>query len=191
MKYFGTEKGTSEQRLADAKGSYRYWATQLRLDLSDLIIKKLKATNKPQSWAAEQSGKRESFISRLIHADANFTASVAAKVLFNIGVRPKLVDLEEWETLKKKAESHKSDSLTGNIERSIDIDIQSPTISESIESISNCGERKDADSKPHSGTICLAWGTNYHVGRSRSTVGENFNGNQSNFPHRFCIISHN
>jgi len=72
----------------------------MRLDLADLIINKLRATDEPQKDVAKRAGLRESFVSRLVHADSNFTALVAAKVLHALGIRPKLVDADEWDRLK-------------------------------------------------------------------------------------------
>lgn len=65
---------------------------ELRLSLSELILKNLKRKGWTQRELADAAQVKESLISRLVHADSNCTLDTAAKVLFALGVR---VSLEE------------------------------------------------------------------------------------------------
>ncbi len=64
----------------------------LREDLAFLILKQLKERGWTQKQLAQECGKTESFISRLIHTDTNVTFEVAATVLHALDIQPRLVD---------------------------------------------------------------------------------------------------
>jgi transcriptional regulator with XRE-family HTH domain len=62
----------------------------LRLDLADAIIRALRERGGTQQQLAEAAGMKPSFISRLVHSNANCTFEVAARVLHALGLRATL-----------------------------------------------------------------------------------------------------
>jgi transcriptional regulator with XRE-family HTH domain len=58
----------------------------LRLSLSTLVAKRLKAKGWTQKQLADATGMKESFITRIVHADSNCTFDVAGRILFALGV---------------------------------------------------------------------------------------------------------
>jgi len=62
----------------------------LRLDLADLIIAQLDRKRWTQKRLAQRCGMKESFVSRIIHAESNCTFDVAGRLLHALGVKPKL-----------------------------------------------------------------------------------------------------
>ncbi len=63
---------------------------ELRLNLSELIVEGMHRRDWSQRQLAEAAGVKESYITRLIHADANCTFESAGNVLFALGIRAKL-----------------------------------------------------------------------------------------------------
>ena len=102
------------ERFAQYKQTAEYFAQQLRLDLSDLVLRGLRREPQmTQRDLATKYGKGESFISRLINGDYNCSFGVAARVLFVLGIRPKLVDADEWERLKAQQPRRETPAETG------------------------------------------------------------------------------
>jgi plasmid maintenance system antidote protein VapI len=63
----------------------------LRLDLSEIILRHLCEHGMTQKEVAARSGMKESFITRLIHSEANCTFDTAGRILHALGIRAKLV----------------------------------------------------------------------------------------------------
>ena len=60
---------------------------ELRLSLSQTILRHLKAKGWTQSKLAKKTGMKEPFISRVLHSNANCTLDTAGKLLFALGIR--------------------------------------------------------------------------------------------------------
>lgn len=88
-------------------------AVDLRMDLADLLQYRLLEVGTTQREFAQAVGKRESFVSRVMHADANCTFKVVATLLQAVGVKPKLVDAEEWNRLLAIAEEKSVQDRSG------------------------------------------------------------------------------
>lgn len=101
---FGRTHNTDEGFRA-LKKTYRYAALQLRLDLADLVIRKLRETGEQKQDLATRAKMWPSEVSRVIGADHNFTATLAAKVLHPLGIMPKLVDAAEWNAMKEATDA--------------------------------------------------------------------------------------
>ena len=82
----------------------------LRLSLADIVLERLDELGWTQRRLAEEAGMRESFLSRVIHADSNWTCDVAGRLLFALGARAELrevvasetvtgIDASEWRNL--------------------------------------------------------------------------------------------
>lgn len=98
------------ERMKDLESRHidRYDELRLRADLSTLIEKGLDRKDINQAELARRAKKRESYISRLVNAATSCKMSIVAQVLAPLGIRPKLVDAAEWESLrafKRRAES--------------------------------------------------------------------------------------
>lgn len=78
--------------LEDFNKSPEGHALDLRLNLADLIIAKLKEKGWTQSQLAQKTKWKDSFISRLVHADENFTTETEARVLHALGIEPALTE---------------------------------------------------------------------------------------------------
>jgi transcriptional regulator with XRE-family HTH domain len=64
----------------------------LRLDLAEIVLKALKRKGWTQKQLAAAAGKRESFITRIIHSANNCTFEVAGQVLFALGIKARLAE---------------------------------------------------------------------------------------------------
>lgn len=60
---------------------------QLRLSLSEILLKHLRLKGWTQSRLAKQAEMKEPQISRIIHSDANCTLDTIGKLFFALGVR--------------------------------------------------------------------------------------------------------
>jgi transcriptional regulator with XRE-family HTH domain len=63
---------------------------QLRLDLADLVIAKLREKGWTQKQLADATGMKESFVTRIIHSNSNCTFGVAGRILFALDVKATL-----------------------------------------------------------------------------------------------------
>lgn len=59
---------------------------RLRLQLADLLLRQLRAKGWTQKQLAKAARMKESFITRVIHAESNCTFDVAGRLLFAAGV---------------------------------------------------------------------------------------------------------
>ena len=64
----------------------------LRLNLAEIVLRRLDALGWTQAELAKRAGKRESFISRIIHSDANCEFDTAGRILFALGVEVELAE---------------------------------------------------------------------------------------------------
>jgi len=64
------------------------YALDLRMILADLIMAKLDERGMTQSQLAQLTGWKDSFVSRLIHADANCSTETAGRALHALGLNP-------------------------------------------------------------------------------------------------------
>lgn len=76
----------------NAQKTAEFLAVGLRVDLAAIIMRGIKARGWTQKRLAEAVGMRESQISKLINGDANWETSTAARVLFALGVKARLVE---------------------------------------------------------------------------------------------------
>jgi ribosome-binding protein aMBF1 (putative translation factor) len=60
---------------------------ELRLSLSEVILQSLREKGWTQATLARRSGAKESFISRILHSNANCTLDTAGKLLHALEVR--------------------------------------------------------------------------------------------------------
>lgn len=80
------------------KGIDSYWASpegialKLRLNLAELIICRLHENGWTQRALARKIGWHDSFLSRLIHGDENWTTETAGQLLFALEVDAELVE---------------------------------------------------------------------------------------------------
>lgn len=77
--------------LEEADTSPQSVGFDFRLDLADIVLAQLKAKGWTQKRLAKESGFKESFISRIIHAESNCTFDVAGRILSALGLGGKLV----------------------------------------------------------------------------------------------------
>jgi len=66
-------------------------AYDLRLDLADIVVLALNERKWTQNQLAQMAGMKPAMLTRIIHAQTNFTADTAAKILFALGMKGKLV----------------------------------------------------------------------------------------------------
>lgn len=66
---------------------------KLRLNLAQIILRHLKENNWTQKELARKTSFKDSFISRLLHSDANCTFETAGRILFALGVEAKLEEV--------------------------------------------------------------------------------------------------
>jgi len=78
------------QLLDEFEGTPESRGYDLRLSLADLVLERLSELGWTQRRLAEEAGMRESFVSRVIHADSNWTCDVAGRILFALEVRAEL-----------------------------------------------------------------------------------------------------
>mgnify|MGYP006921330315 CR=1 FL=1 len=93
-----------------------FYGISLRDDLARLIIAGMDKQDKNQRELAELSGKKESYISRLLHMAANCNLSIVAQVLIPLGIRPMIVDQAEWNRLQHpKEQTSTASGVTTNV----------------------------------------------------------------------------
>ena len=68
---------------------------KLRLDLAEIVLRHLKQNDWTQKELARKTSFKDSFISRLLHSDANCTFETAGRILFALGVEAKLEEISE------------------------------------------------------------------------------------------------
>jgi plasmid maintenance system antidote protein VapI len=82
----------------------------LRLDLADIILRHLNKNGITQKKLAELAGMKEPMITRLIHAATNCTFDSAGRILFALGIKGRLVELQAsaggMPMARKKKSSH-------------------------------------------------------------------------------------
>jgi plasmid maintenance system antidote protein VapI len=66
---------------------------ELRLDLSEIILRHLDGKNWTQAKLAKAAGMKDPFLTRIIHAASNCTFDVAGRLLFALGVHAKLIEM--------------------------------------------------------------------------------------------------
>ena len=66
---------------------------KLRLNLAQIILRHLKENNWTQKELARKTSFKDSFISRLLHSDANCTFETAGRILYALGVEAKLEEV--------------------------------------------------------------------------------------------------
>ncbi len=66
---------------------------KLRLNLAQIILRHIKENNWTQKELATKTSFKDSFISRLLHSDANCTFETAGRILFALGVEAKLEEV--------------------------------------------------------------------------------------------------
>lgn len=76
--------------LAQWDANPRSAGVKLRLDLSLLVIQRLNKNGWTHKQLAEKAGVTPWLISRIVLADANCTFETAGRILFALGVKPKL-----------------------------------------------------------------------------------------------------
>jgi len=86
-------------RLAAFDATPEAAAIDLRMDLAELLQDRLVDTGMSQRELGRAAHKSESFISRVMNADANCTFKVVATLLHAVDITPKLVDSNEWNRL--------------------------------------------------------------------------------------------
>jgi transcriptional regulator with XRE-family HTH domain len=87
----------------------------LRLNLAEIVLRRLDALGWTQAKLAEETGKKESFISRIIHSDANCEFDTAGRILFALGVEAELTEKTpagQSVTLRFRAETAASVQFT-------------------------------------------------------------------------------
>jgi ribosome-binding protein aMBF1 (putative translation factor) len=76
------------QQTPDSRG------LDLRLDLAEIVLRHLSNVGMTQKEFAEIAGMKAAFINRVIHSDQNWTSDVAGRILFALGVKVKLVEVQ-------------------------------------------------------------------------------------------------
>lgn len=66
---------------------------KLRLNLAEIILRHIKENNWTQKELARKTSFKDSFISRLLHSDANCTFETVGRILFALGVEAKLEEV--------------------------------------------------------------------------------------------------
>lgn len=129
-------------QLAQSKETDEGISMSLRLDFAELILRNLALKNDwTQARLAQESGLRESYISRVIHSDANCQISTFGKILRALGVRATLVEKPASSVASKEGTSdgeetyieeetssegsYRFEDYTRDITREIDTDITS------------------------------------------------------------------
>ena len=82
------------KRLSDYQSSPKGYGTGLRHDVAAIIVQRLEELNWTQRDLAKAMGKPESFVSRLIHRNANCELETVGEVLHALGVKPSIVARE-------------------------------------------------------------------------------------------------
>lgn len=66
---------------------------ELRLHLSEIVLRHLRRDDWSQCKLAEKTGLKESFISRVLHSNANCTFETAGRLLFALGIRARIEEV--------------------------------------------------------------------------------------------------
>jgi plasmid maintenance system antidote protein VapI len=74
----------------------------LRLDLSEIILRHLSEKGWTQRRLAAATGMKPSFVTRLIHSSNNWNCRTAARICHALGVRPKLMETAVKESVQPK-----------------------------------------------------------------------------------------
>ena len=91
-----------------------YFQLSLRQDLATLIFEGLDRAGMSQEALARASGKKPSYISRLVNGSTNCKLAAVAQVLVPLGIEPMIVDKAEFDRLRdeeQRAKRHKTESL--------------------------------------------------------------------------------
>ena len=93
-------------RLSQSKETDEGIGISVRLDFAELILRNLDLKEDwTQSRLATESGLKESYISRIIHSDANFQVSTLARIVRALGVRVTLVEVPASSVASKEGTS--------------------------------------------------------------------------------------
>ena len=93
-------------RLSQSKETDEGIDISVRLDFAELILRNLDSKEDwTQSRLATESGLQESYISRIIHSDANFQVSTLARIVRALGVRVTLVEVPASSVASKEGTS--------------------------------------------------------------------------------------
>lgn len=82
------------QRLAEFQASPLGFGVSLRHDVARLIVDRLETLQWQQKDLAQALNKPESFVSRLIHRNANCTLETVGEVFHALGIKPHFVARE-------------------------------------------------------------------------------------------------
>ena len=85
-----TRRGAFLRALDGFKRSPEIYGLELRLNLAQIILRELRRRGWTQRDLAERSGLKESYISRVLHSDANCTFDSVGRILFSLGIRATL-----------------------------------------------------------------------------------------------------
>ena len=72
------------------------YGMKLRLNLAELVIQQLNSNGWSQRDLAKRIGRKEAYISRILHSDANCTFESAGRILFALGIKVALLPEFEW-----------------------------------------------------------------------------------------------
>lgn len=100
-----------ESLLQEFKGSPESVGIDLRMDLASIILRKLREMKWTQKQLASESGLKASYISRLIHAEANCTFESAGRILHALGLRAQLAPVIDDEMYITDASTFKLTDL--------------------------------------------------------------------------------
>ena len=70
-------------------------AYDLRLDLSEIVLRHLDGKHWTQNQLAKAAGMRPQVLTRIIHAASNCTFETAGRILFALGIKARLVEAGE------------------------------------------------------------------------------------------------
>src|SRR5215213_8417542 len=101
--------------LAEFESTPQSRGYDLRLSLSALVLKHLKAKGWTQKQLADAARMKESFVTRVIHADSNCTFDVAGRLLFALGVRAHLEEVPPAKTFDAVVSADTSSDVAGRI----------------------------------------------------------------------------
>ncbi len=82
--------------IAEFEASPDYVGLGLKVDLSRLVLRSLRAKGWTQRRLATACGMKESFVSRVIHSDDNCTLDTVGRLMFALGVDIRLE--EAWQS---------------------------------------------------------------------------------------------
>jgi len=77
-----------QRTLEEFKRSPEAPGVELRFMFADLILEHLRKKDWNQKQLAKKANMKESFISRLIHAEANCTLEIVGRIHFALGIHP-------------------------------------------------------------------------------------------------------